>query len=265
MPFRNVALVLGLASILLAPAARGAPVEEIVQLPSENGSVEPYLLGRDDGHAPAVVAVLFTGGAGTVGLLQQGIPHPGGNFLVRSRGLFLAQGIATAVVDAPSDLGRLSDAARMSERHARDIAAVVADVKRRFPEVRVYLVGTSRGTVSAAYAGAALGSSVQGVILSSTIFKASRGGSGLSGFDYRSIHSPLLLVHHVDDSCSVTPYGPAKQLGQTYPLISVSGGDAPRSEPCEAFSAHGYLGVEAPTVAAMSRWMLGLGYPESIP
>jgi hypothetical protein len=249
----------------LSSQARAAPVEAIVQLQSETGAVLPYLLGWDDGHQPAAVAVLFTGGAGVVGLLKNGIPRPGANFLVRSRRLFLAQGIATAVVDAPSDLGLLTDTIRMSARHARDVAAVVTDVKQRFPESRVYLVGTSRGTVSAAYAGAALGTTVAGVVLSSTIFTASKGGSGLSRFDYASIKSPLLVVHHVDDTCVVTPYGPAKELGQTYPLISVSGGDAARSDPCEAFSAHGYLGVEAPTVAAIGRWMRGLDYPKSIP
>jgi hypothetical protein len=209
--------------------------------------------------------VLFTGGQGVVGLLKDGIPHPGGNFLVRSRSLFLAQGIATAVIDVPSDLGLLSDAARMSARHARDVGAVVADLGQRFPQTRVYLVGTSRGTVSAAYAGAALGTPVAGVVLSSTIFRSSKGGSGLSGFDYRSIGVPLLFVHHVDDACFVTPYGPARELGQTWPLISVSGGTPARSDACEALSAHGFLGVEAPTIAAICQWMLGLDYPKSIP
>jgi len=159
----------------------------------------------------------------------------------------------------------MSDAYRMSARHLRDIAAVVADLKQRFPGMKVYLVGTSRGTVSAAYAGAALGPEIAGVVLSSTLFNSSKAGAGLSGFDFASIGAPLLLVHHVDDRCSVTPYGPALGLGQRYALISVSGGEPARSDECEAFSAHGFLGMEAPTVQAITAWMLGKSYARQIP
>ena len=261
-------LVSALAVCALVASARpgiAAPTEAIVRLPSEGGSTLPYLLGQDDAKAPLAVAILFTGGAGVVGLLTKGIPHPGANFLVRSRGLFLEQGIATAVIDVPTDTALLTDAIRMSARHARDVDAVVADLGQRFPGVHVHLVGTSRGTVSAAHAGAALGDRVAGVVLTSTIFNSSRGGAGLAAFDYTSIRAPLLFVHHTDDGCPVTPYAPAEALAKRYPLVSVSGGAPARSDPCEAFSAHGYLGVEAPTVAAIGHWILGQPYPKTIP
>ena len=253
------------ALALCSAAAQATLVEEIVQLPSEGGAVLPYLLSRDDAREVKVAAVLFTGGGGAVRLQQRGIPKPGGNFLVRSRKLFVEQGIATAVIDVPSDVGSMSDAFRSNARHARDVASVVADLKKSYASARVFLVGTSRGTVSAAHAGAVLGAEVAGVALTSSVFKSSRGGAGLVGFDYKSIRSAVLLVHHVDDTCHVTPYWEAKRLSSSYPLISVSGGDPARSEPCEAFSAHGYLGVEAPTVSAISRWMLGLEFARTIP
>jgi hypothetical protein len=261
---RAGALALTVLLSLLAPSVRAAPTETVVRLASENGATLPYLLSVDDARAPAAIAVLFTGGAGVVGLANR-IPRPGANFLVRSRALFAAKDIATAVVDVPSDVTLLTDAIRMSARHARDVGTVVGDLERRFPGVRVHLVGTSRGTVSAAYAGAALGTRIAGVVLTSTIFLSSRGGSGLASFDYGSIAAPLLFVHHTADECPVTPYGPARALAGRYPLISVSGGEPARSEPCEAFAAHGYLGVEAPTVAAIGRWMLGLDFPKSVP
>ena len=241
------------------------PLEEIVQLPSEGGAVSPYLRSWDDDREVKVAAVLFTGGGGSVGLLQRGIAKPGANFLVRSRQLFLEQGIATAVIDAPSDVASMSDGFRSGARHARDVAALVADLKRRYAGVRVFLVGTSRGTVSAAHAAAALGAEVAGMALTSSVFRSSRGGAGLMGFDYASIASTVLLVHHVDDGCPVTLYWEAKSLSKKYPLISVSGGNPARSEPCEPFSAHGYLGREAATVSAISRWMLGLEFPRTIP
>ncbi len=38
-------------------------------------------------------------------------------------------------------------------------------------------------------------------------------------------------------------------------LLTFSGGDVPRSKACEAFSQHGYLGVEEQTVAGMAAFI----------
>ena len=99
----------------------------------------------------------------------------------------------------------------------------------------------------------------------STVFNATRGGVGVSGLDWNSISSRLLFVHHVDDACIATPYAMAQRVAAGRVLISAHGGDAPRSEPCEAFSAHGYLGVEAPVVAAIVQWMRGETPPKDVP
>ena len=97
-------------------------------------------------------------------------------------------------------------------------------------------------------------------------FVGSRQGGGLSGFDYTGIKVPVLLVHHVEDGCSVTPYREAQRIAgaQRYPLISVKGGEPARSDPCEALSAHGYLGKEKETVDAIVNWILKKPYPATI-
>jgi hypothetical protein len=269
-PYLNVSRPLArwLAATLLAtlaPLAQAAVAEQIVRLKSDSGAVLPYLLSTDNAQPAEQVAVLFTGGQGRVGLLDKGIPHPGANFLVRSRSLFLNQGVATAVIDAPSDLRGMNDRHRMSPAHVRDVGTVVADLRGRFPGLRVVLVGTSRGTVSAAYAGMALGKAVDGVVLTSSVFNAGPGGAGLSGFDYAALQAPLLLVHHADDGCSVTPHHEAARLALRYPLVTVHGGLPAQSEPCEAYSAHGYLGVEEETVTAIVGWMQGRQPPTDVP
>ena len=48
-------------------------------------------------------------------------------------------------------------------------------------------------------------------------------------------------------------------------LVSAHGGDAPRSDPCEPFSAHGFLGVEVPVVDAIVQWMRGEAPPHDVP
>lgn len=256
----------GLAMVTsLFPALAGS--EEIVVLPSANGATLPYLLSADlpaDAGKPQIAAILFNGGGGLIGLAEKGIPQPGANFLVRSRARFVARGIPLALIDAPSDSRGMSDNFRMSQRHFDDVAAVADDLQKRFPDTRLFLIGTSRGTVSAGYAGAALSPRLAGVVLTSSIFNSSRHDSGLAGFDFARIKVPLLFVHHVDDGCRFTPYHTARTLAGKYPLISVRGGREPRSEPCEAFSQHGYYGREEETVNAIADWMSGKPYPASI-
>ena len=248
----------------LALVTANACAEEIIEVATRAGVTQPYLLSFEPDQKYSAVAFLFSGSAGYVGLRERGIPKPGTNFLLRSRGLFLKNGIATVVVDSPSDMRGMNDTFRLGRDHANDIAAVIDDVKKRFPDARIFLVGTSRGTVSAASAGAALGERVSGVVLTATLFNAAKAGPGLSGFDFGSIKVPALFVHHRDDGCRQTPYAPAQRLSNRFPLISVAGGDPPQSEPCEALSYHGFLGREAQVVDAISAWVLGKPFPKEI-
>jgi len=256
------------SALLLAQLSAAAPgaAEEIVTLTTREGVTQSFLLSIP-GQPPAAVAVLFPGGDGNIKLrVETGqIKFAAGNFLVRSRGLFVDGGIVTAVMDAPSDQATgMADWFRLSDKHAADVAAVVADLKKRFEKTPVYLIGTSRGTISAAAAGRTLGDNVAGVVLTSTLFLAARAGPGLSGFDFTTIKAPVLFVHNVDDGCKYTPYQSAKALGERFPLITVHGGEPPRSDACEAFSYHGYLGKERETVDAIVNWMLKKPYPANI-
>jgi pimeloyl-ACP methyl ester carboxylesterase len=267
--FRETALKttagIGIIAALLLPASFAA-AQELVTLQPREGVTQSFLLNTP-ANPPAAVAILFPGGQGNIRLRSDGgqIKLGEGNFLVRSRKFFADSGIATAVFDAPSDEATgMNDGFRLGDKHAADIAAVVAELKKRYPELPVFLVGTSRGTISAAAAGRVLADRVAGVVLTSTLFNAARSGPGLSGFDFATISAPLLFVHHADDSCSFTPYRNAKSLSAKFPLITVQGGDTPRSDPCEAFSAHGYLGKERETVEAMANWMLKKPYRSNI-
>jgi pimeloyl-ACP methyl ester carboxylesterase len=210
--------------------------------------------------------VLFSGSAGKVDLERETArTRPGGNFLVRSRALFAQQGVAAAVMDAPSDQPTgMQDTFRLGEAHTEDIGKVVADLKKRFPGLPVFLVGTSRGTISAAAAGRRLGKEVNGVVLTATLFLASGRQPGLSGFDFATVPVPLLFAHHTEDGCTYTPYSSAKGLSDRFPLISVSGGLPPQSDPCEAMSPHGFIGKEAETVKAIAQWMLKQPFPKEI-
>ena len=241
--------------------------EDIVTLSTRPGVTQSYLLSAPEAGKAAAVAVLFPGGAGKVDLEAETARAllDRGNFLVRTRRLFASIGVAAAVMDAPSDQpSGMDDGFRLGAPHTEDVTKVVADLKKRYPGLPLFLIGTSRGTVSAASAGARLGKTVDGVVLTATLFLANRRQPGLSGFDFGSIPSPLLFVHHVDDGCDVTPYSAAKRLAGRYTLISVAGGSPPLSKPCEAMSAHGFLGREAESLDAIAKWMLKQPYNKEI-
>lgn len=216
-----------------------------------------------------MMIVAFVGGNGVIGLADRKIPiafTPATNFLIRIRSDLVDRDFAEVVVDAPSDkpapMG-MSDEFRLGPEHLADIRAVIADIRKRFPEARIYLVGHSRGTVSAAALAAKL-DSVQGVVLASTATNRDRQGPALSTFNFASIKIPVLLIHHRDDGCTTNPYYNAERLAKSFPLISVKGGDPPQSGPCDSQAAHGYWGKDVAVAKAMKAWMLGQDFPREI-
>ena len=239
--------------------------QEIVTLPTRPSVTQSYFLTSIPKDLRAV-AVLFPGSGGLINLRSEnGQPKFGqGNFLVRSRAEFVKRGVAAAIIDAPSDQQGgwgMSDEFRLGDAHFADISAVIEGLDKRFPGVPLFLIGTSRGTISAAALGARLGPLAAGAILTSTMFrqaprKSKEPGPGLSNFDFATIKIPILFAHHVNDQCEVTPYSDAARLSDKYPLITVYGGAPPQSGPCDAFSAHGYFGKESETVEQIVNWML---------
>jgi len=260
-----------LESILLFGGA-AATAQEIVTFSTRPGVMQSVFIASLPQNPQAVV-VLFPGSGGLIRLRQEKdqIKFGQNNFLVRSRAEFINREVIAVVVDAPSDRqsSGMSDDFRLGTEHFTDISAVVADVGKRLTGLPIFLVGTSRGTISAAALGARFGSGLSGVVLTSTMFRAAGArsnepGPGLSRFDFTTVKVPVLFVHHVSDQCGSTPYGDAARLGEKYPLISVFGGRAPESGPCDPFSAHGYFGKESETVEQIVNWMLKKPFREEV-
>ena len=257
--------------LLILFAASSA--QEIVTLSTRPGVTQTYFLASVP-KKPQAIAVLFPGGGGFIRIRREEdkIKFESGNFLVRTRGEFVKRGVVAVLLDAPSDQQRnwgMTDEFRLSEQHFTDISAVVADLQGRFPGLSLFLVGTSRGTVSVAALAARFGQRITGAILTSTMFRPAGGasgepGPGLSKFDFATITIPVLLVHHVSDQCLVTPYAEAARLVDRYTLITIFGGRPPQSNPCAESSAHGYFGREPETVEQIVNWMLKKPFQEQV-
>jgi pimeloyl-ACP methyl ester carboxylesterase len=244
--------------------------QELTTVPTRSGVTESYLLIRSPPNAtPKVVVIAFVGGSGAIGLEGKQIPMgfgPNTNFLIRLRNDLVDRDFAEVLIEVPSDKLRqgMSDEFRLGSEHLTDIRAVLADVKKRFPEAKIFLVGTSRGTISAAALAAKLEGEVQGAILTSTVTQRDRDGPALSTFNFASIKVPVLLVHHRDDACKPSPYWAVEHLARSWPLVSVTGGDPPQSGPCDPQSAHGYWGRDAAVAQAIKAWMLGQDFPREL-
>ena len=243
---------------------------ELVSVPSRPGVTQSFVILPIAARTPQAIALLYVGGGGRINArMEHGEVHFGArNFLPRSAAEFARNGVLPVVMDAPSDQMELAEGYRTGAEQSTDARAVIGELKRRFPGLPVYLVGTSRGTISAAYVGRDLVAEVAGVVLTSTMFGGGnprRTAPTLRGFDYAPLASKLLFVHHRDDGCEHTPYSGAARLGSGYELISVSGGKPSESAACEPFSAHGFYGVEGPTVDAIAGWMLKRPYPRQVP
>lgn len=233
----------------------------MVTLATRPGVTQAFVVLGMEGRQPEAVALLYVGAGGRINLRREEgqVKFSARNFLPRSGGDFARNRVLPVVMDAPSDQVDLTEGYRTSAEQTVDARAVVQELRKRYPALPIYLVGTSRGTISVAYLGRDLGDGVAGVVLSSTMFGSSnprRQAPTLRGFDYARINAPLLFVHHRDDACEHTPYASAAKLASRYALVSVKGGKPAESPACEPLSAHGFYGVEAPTVDAICAWML---------
>jgi len=257
---------------LVVGFAACAEAQGIVTLQTRPDVTQSFFIAGMGEHQPAAAALLFIGGGGNIRLrMEDGQPKFGAqNFLPRSRGEFIRNGILPVILDNPTDQQAgdgMSDAFRESSPHVTDIRAVRAELERRYPGLPVFIVGTSRSTLSAAHVARSLPGELKGAVLTSSLFYSGSGQRArqvLAAYRWDEIKMPLLFVHHQDDGCGATPYREAARLAARYPLITVRGGKPPESAPCEPLSNHGYFGKEPETVDALTAWMLGKPFPKEI-
>jgi hypothetical protein len=226
------------------------------------GVDEPVLLSMTSAvQKPKRVLMLFPGYPGIMKLhMKDGQIWFSllGNYLLRSRALFVDAETAAISVDAPTDqYCCFDDEFRLGNTHAADVGKILDTLAARFPGAEIYLVGTSRGTVSVAPLAVALGTRIAGAVMTSTIVQATRAGPGVGSFDYSAVKVPMLFVHHEYDGCVATPYGRTRDLAAKYrfPLITVVGSSNTHGPSCEAFSYHGFAGREKEVAAAIMQWV----------
>ncbi len=282
VPLATVRLAMAMASLCASmacaqstPAAPGT-CGEVVTIATHGNTTTRYAYASPPGAKVAVV--LLAGGGGHLDLDDKGCPRAlTGNSLVRSIPNFHDAGFATALVDAPSDfpgddgLGGF----RIAAEHADDLGKVIIDVRKR-TQASIWLIGTSRGAISATSAGARLSgpAAPDGLILTSAVTFGSRGQKSWvaqSVFDnpLQAIRMPLLVVGHAQDKCLRSPPElmekiAARANSTRVQVVTVAGGPG-LSGPsglaaCEGRTPHGYVDQEAEVAAGIARFIFGGKY-----
>lgn len=252
---------LGLALLLACTTAFAQEIARgIVTIPTRPGVTQSFFIAGMGGVKAQAVALIYTGGHGILDLRMEGgqPKFQSGNFLIRVRREFIRNGVLPVLVDVPSDEPKgVPDAYRRGNKQVADTRAVLAEIRKRVPGLPVFIVTTSRSTLSGAYLGRVLGADeVAGVVLSSSMIADGRGWESLAAFNFKAVKTPLLFVHHRGDGCEATPYPAMARAVRGFMLISVKGGNPPESGPCDPFAPHGFFGKEAETVDAIAAWML---------
>ncbi|MBI2294953.1 MAG: hypothetical protein HYU76_02660 [Betaproteobacteria bacterium] len=231
----------------------------VAQLPGR--SISALVTHRPGVTKFAHAIALFPGSPGYINLrVEDGEIRFGlrGNFLIRARRHFLEDGFLTAVIDAPSD-HQVSfwHSYRASDRYGEDVKAVVDAVAKKFGALDWTFIGTSEGSVSAVHAARMVAPPARRVALTSSLVTPSFAGSGVRVSDVKQIIIPVLWAHHRDDPCSYTQYSRVKQYAEETktPLVTVTGAGNVRGNPCDAFTQHGFVGMEIKTIKAILSWI----------
>lgn len=247
--------------VLFAPAVY-ADAPRTIDIPTRPGVTQRFVLIAPD--KPKAAAILFTGGSGWIDIQPDGTIRRAGNFLVRSRQLFADRGLLVAVVDAPSDRqgAPYLSGFRQTADHVADIKAVIAWLKQQ-ANVPVWLVGTSRGTQSAAYIATRLAGGdggPDGIVLAATILTDPK-SPAVPEMGLEKLRIPVLVAHHQQDGCKHCRYSDMPRLmDRLAPLarkeLLVFDGGVSTGDPCEARAYHGFNGIEPEVVGRMADWML---------
>jgi hypothetical protein len=224
--------------------------------------------------------VMLIGGGGFIDLNDRGCPQRlNGNSLVRMSPLLRDAGIATVLVDVPSNLRGEEGLGgfRIAAEHSDHLGMVIAELRAR-GVTSVWLIGHSRGTISAVNAAARLTgpAAPDGVVLLSPMLvgdpKARKVWVGQSVFsvDLDAIKAPLLVIGHAADNCVRSPADrlgsiTAKTRTARQQAVSVTGGPiAPGRPPgipaCEVGEPHDFVDQEAEVAAGILRFMRGGSY-----
>ncbi len=265
--FARSALTVGLGLLVACStvaAARAADAEAVTIDTTFTVHTPPVRLDRPAPEGRASL-VLMTGGNGLLSLDASGnVIDSTGNFLIRSANLFLHYGFNVMMADAlPAHPAGLTQADRLGAAHAAELQGFINAALTRWGKP-VWVVGTSNGSISTVTAGGfqpAL-SGLRGVIITSPVTVLTSANQPTFNVDATRITVPALVAWHKDDHCTISPPAGSAALFALIPSAHKASrafdhGYSVATDPCGAFSEHGYAGIEERVVREIAEFIRG--------
>ncbi len=267
--------ILILASLLLTcsggyaqtvpPHAEGLQ-EELVEVSIDGGTQRAVLSHRADSSTASKLIVLLPGHPSVVrpemgnGVMMDSSQL--GNFLIRARRHLVTAQTMTLLMDCHTNMGDVCKAEyQASEDRYRHAMAAISAVKSKQPNIKqVYLLSTSMGSISSGFMAKYGQTQFAGVIHTASVDPtAPKSYTQLSKLNYGDISIPQAFVHHTEDPCPITQYSYIRSISEKYkiPLISVSGGNDFKGQPCQAFTQHGFKNKEVQVMRQVLKMVNG--------
>jgi hypothetical protein len=225
-------------------------------------------IGRGDAYLPtyvmenpkatATIILLPGGDSGT--LIDSNGKPTSANFLVRSREFFFRENFNVLIVFRATDMNKLEYEYRVSKEHMDELKYVLNYAKEKFKKP-IWLVGTSRGTVSGTAASIALKEQklISGLVLTSSV--TNRVTGAIATQKLSEITIPVLVVHHKMDGCKICDPSEAREINNyltstpVKKFIMVEGGSNPTGDYCQALHWHGFINYEQETTKMITDWI----------
>jgi esterase/lipase len=126
------------------------------------------------------------------------------------------------------------------------------------------LIGTSRGTISAAHAAIHLkDKAISGLVLTASVVSFKKTGA-IPTQAIDRITVPTLVVHHSKDACIHCKPHEARNVisglkqAPLKELVMVDGGHSPTGDVCQGQHWHGFVNYEQATINRIAIWILSL-------
>jgi hypothetical protein len=229
---------------------------EMIQVPTGGGDTVPVYWDKVEGATATVF--LFNGGNGFVPFNAKGMPR-GQNFLLKSYQLFADRKVNVVVVGTREAVPQLSDEYRVNE-HPADIRAIAKVIQDR-SSAPIWLVGTSRGTVSVV--AAANGDTEKlyaGIVLTSS-FVEPKNPLTVVRLNVDKVRIPVLMYQHANDGCRAAKPSDAEWAAKRFTNASVKqfvkvegGDDVQGGDPCSS-GHHTFIGMEDRAVSDIVNWI----------
>ena len=207
--------------------------------------------------ADAEYAVIFLlGGTSVLSIANEKLDRSF-SFQPRSRDYWWDQKFATFLVDAPSDrLGKdgIQDTVwRTGKDHLTDLEAVLNTVAARF-KGPIIIHGHSNGAASLANMAQLNSEVIKAYVYSGAAF-LNKGAEITSRVEHKA---PVLVVHHKNDLCTVSPFSRDAQFADSIKATEkktlwIDGGIDAMSGQCGPFAAHSFVGREESTISEIAK------------